>query len=103
MKKLLLERAVAGVEHHTTVDLLEEIAEDDELELVCEPSNPYDPFAVRVEWNGRKIGYVPMAISRLVHELIVGMDCYTYWITATASAVIPRRATIMFQLWMSPE
>jgi hypothetical protein len=31
----------------------------DALELVREGDNPHDPNAVRVEWRGRKLGYVP--------------------------------------------
>jgi hypothetical protein len=31
----------------------------DDLELVREAENPFDPNAVRVEWRGRKLGYVP--------------------------------------------
>jgi len=31
----------------------------DALELVREAGNPHDPNAVRVEWRGRKLGYVP--------------------------------------------
>lgn len=31
----------------------------DALELVREAGNPRDPNAVRVEWRGRKLGYVP--------------------------------------------
>ena len=31
----------------------------DALILVREPDNPSDADAVRLEWNGRKIGYVP--------------------------------------------
>ena len=31
----------------------------DTLELVREADNPHDPNAVRVEWRGRKLGYVP--------------------------------------------
>jgi HIRAN domain len=31
----------------------------DALELVREAENPFDPNAVRVEWRGRKLGYVP--------------------------------------------
>jgi hypothetical protein len=29
------------------------------LQLVREPHNPYDANAVRVEWRGVKLGYVP--------------------------------------------
>ena len=31
----------------------------DALELVRETDNPHDANAVRVEWRGRKLGYVP--------------------------------------------
>lgn len=31
----------------------------DALELVREPQNPHDGNAIRVEWRGRKLGYVP--------------------------------------------
>lgn len=33
----------------------------DTLALVREPDNPYDAKAVRVEWRGEKLGYVPRA------------------------------------------
>jgi hypothetical protein len=31
----------------------------DELTLAREPDNPHDAGAVRVEWRGHKLGYVP--------------------------------------------
>lgn len=31
----------------------------DPLDLVREADNPHDPNAVRVQWHGRKLGYVP--------------------------------------------
>lgn len=31
----------------------------DPLDLVREADNPHDPDAVRVQWHGRKLGYVP--------------------------------------------
>ena len=31
----------------------------DALELVREADNPHDPNAVRVDWRGRRLGYVP--------------------------------------------
>ena len=35
------------------------LREGDPLELVPEPGNAHDLNAVRVEWRGRKLGYVP--------------------------------------------
>src|SRR5689334_23732236 len=34
------------------------------LDLVREPENPHDANAVRVEWRGRKLGYVPRRDNR---------------------------------------
>ena len=39
--------------------MLRELKPGDRLELVREPRNPYDANAVRVEWRGVKLGYVP--------------------------------------------
>src|SRR3989304_3748927 len=36
-----------------------ELRAGDRLDLVREPDNPHDPNAVRVEWRGRRLGYVP--------------------------------------------
>jgi hypothetical protein len=35
------------------------LREGDGLDLVREPANAHDANAVRVEWRGRKLGYVP--------------------------------------------
>jgi hypothetical protein len=39
--------------------VLRELKPGDRLELVREPDNPHDANAVRVEWRGVKLGYVP--------------------------------------------
>ena len=45
----------------------------DALALVREPANPFDPDAIRLEWNGRKIGYVPRRENgALARELDAG-------------------------------
>jgi hypothetical protein len=35
------------------------LRQGDELQLVREPDNPYDANAVRIDWQGRRLGYVP--------------------------------------------
>jgi hypothetical protein len=45
----------------------------DALTLVREPDNPFDADAIRLEWNGRKIGYVPRRENgALARELDAG-------------------------------
>ena len=45
---------------------------DETLSLVREPRNPYDPYAVRIDYRGRKVGYIPRTHSRIVASLIDG-------------------------------
>ncbi|MBI2315664.1 MAG: HIRAN domain-containing protein [Betaproteobacteria bacterium] len=50
---------LAGFRYHEAKAAFAELRPGDRLDLVREPSNPHDPNAVRVEWRGRKLGYVP--------------------------------------------
>lgn len=50
---------LAGFRYHEAASLWGELRVGDALALVREPGNPHDPRAVRVEWRGRMLGYVP--------------------------------------------
>ena len=50
---------LAGFRHYDGAGLWRDMKAGDRLELVREPENPYDAGAIRVEWRGRKLGYVP--------------------------------------------
>lgn len=50
---------LAGFRHYDGGKVLRDLKPGDRLELVREPENPHDPNAVRVEWRGVKLGYVP--------------------------------------------
>ncbi len=50
---------VAGFKYYDGKALWDGIKVGDRLNLVREPDNPHDGNAVRIEWNGRKLGYVP--------------------------------------------
>ncbi len=50
---------LAGFRYGEGVEMWPQMREGDALDLVREAGNPYDPNAVRVEWRGRKLGYVP--------------------------------------------
>ena len=56
---LLQDSPLAGFQYHAGKTLWPQMQVGDALTLVREPDNPHDPRAVRVEWQGRKIGYVP--------------------------------------------
>lgn len=50
---------LAGFQFHEGKALWSRMQAGDVLTLVREPDNAYDPRAVRVEWQGHKLGYVP--------------------------------------------
>lgn len=50
---------LAGFRHYDGREVWREMKPGDRLQLVREPDNPYDANAVRVEWRGVKLGYVP--------------------------------------------
>lgn len=54
---------VAGVKHHEGALVLNQIKVGDELDLVAEPDNPFDPSAIAIMCGGVKLGYVPRACN----------------------------------------
>jgi hypothetical protein len=50
---------LAGFMYYDGAAVWDEMKKGDRLALVREPRNAYDPNAVRLEWNGRMLGYVP--------------------------------------------
>ena len=50
---------LAGFRYAEAAAVMPLLQPGDVLALVRESDNPHDPNAVRVEWNGRKLGYVP--------------------------------------------
>lgn len=60
-KILLQSSPLAGFRYYEGKQLWDEMKVGDPLQLVREPDNTHDPNAVRVEWQGHKLGYVPRA------------------------------------------
>ena len=50
---------LAGFRYAEAAAVMSLMHRGDALDLVREQDNPHDPDAVRVEWRGRKLGYVP--------------------------------------------
>lgn len=61
---------VAGLGYTQAQRFLAEMHAGERLQLVREPANPHDPRAVRVDWRGRKIGYVPRASNGAIAQLM---------------------------------
>ncbi len=50
---------LAGFRYYEARQVWQDMKVGDRLELVREPDNPYDAGAIRVEWRGVKLGYLP--------------------------------------------
>ena len=50
---------LAGFRYGEAAAVMPMLQPGDALELLREEGNPHDLNAVRVEWHGRKLGYVP--------------------------------------------
>lgn len=59
---------LAGFQYYGGKILWDEMRVGDPLALIREPDNPHDAKAVRVEWRGAKLGYLPRAENRDVAE-----------------------------------
>jgi len=64
---ILVQRSpLAGLRHYEAPEIWRDLQAGDRLEIVREAENPHDPNAVRVEWRGRKLGYLPRADNAAV-------------------------------------
>jgi hypothetical protein len=67
---LLQSSPVAGFQYHEGEAVWALLSCGEALDLVREPANPYDEKAVRVEWRGRKLGYVPRGENHAVAQMM---------------------------------
>ncbi len=67
---LLQDSPLAGFQYHAGKALWPQMQVGDGLTLIREPDNPHDAKAVRVEWQGHKIGYVPRRENADVARLL---------------------------------
>ena len=61
---------LAGSQYYAASEMWQEMHIGDALELIREPDNRHDRNAIRVEWRGHKLGYVPRAENRAVAAAI---------------------------------
>jgi len=64
---------IAGVQHHRIKDVLSKLEEGQWLTLRTEPTNKFDPNAIRIEFKDTMLGYVPkMRSAEISAKLSVG-------------------------------
>ena len=70
IRVLVQSSPLAGSQYYAVAELWPQIKPGDRLTLIREPDNRHDRKAIRVEWNGRILGYVPRAENRAVAQAI---------------------------------
>ena len=66
IKMLVQNSPLAGSQFYAVARIWNEIRIGDRLTLTREPDNRHDPNAVRVDWNGQQLGYIPRKENRAV-------------------------------------
>jgi len=66
IRMLVQNSPLAGSQYYAMEIFWSEIKVGDALALIREPDNKHDRNAIRVEWRGHKLGYVPRAQNRAV-------------------------------------
>lgn len=68
--KTLQHSPIAGFQYHEGEAVWADLALGQPLQLIREPENKYDDRAVRVEFNGQKLGYLPRLDNAAVSQLL---------------------------------
>lgn len=64
VRLLVQSSPLAGSQYHALSSVWSELRVGDRLTLAREPANRHDRHAIRVDWNGHPLGYVPRAENR---------------------------------------
>ncbi|MCX7164031.1 MAG: HIRAN domain-containing protein [Betaproteobacteria bacterium] len=72
VRVLVQSSPLAGFRYYAGENLWHEMREGDRLTLAREADNPHDANAVRIEWRGQKLGYLPRAENRAVAAAMDG-------------------------------
>lgn len=89
LRTLLQTSPIAGFQYHCGEDCWALMRAGDPLSLVREPGNRFDERAVRLEWNGEKIGYVPARDNAAISQLLDRDDCLDAVITQLRESADP--------------
>ena len=68
---------IAGRQYYEVLEVWTKLEIGQHLELIPEPNNRYDEYAVIVAFEGKKLGYLPRSQNKAVSQLLqAGHDAY---------------------------
>jgi hypothetical protein len=90
---------IAGFQYHDGETVWSQLRVADALQLIREAGNVYDPRAVRVEWQGHILGYVPRLDNATISHLLDHQQNLQAYITALEESRNPwQRVTFTIHL-----
>lgn len=78
---------VAGFQYYGGLEIVDQLHRGQRYELVAEPENPYDEFAVAIYWGTIQLGYVPRTENRQISRLLqqsAKLNCQAVWVEVEA-------------------
>ena len=78
---------IAGVQHHPGMkEVIKDLEVGNVLDLVPDPENKFDPNAVRIEYKGNMLGFVPKKFSSEVVGIldVAKVECLIQTLDPTA-------------------
>jgi hypothetical protein len=67
---LLQTSPIAGFQYHQGEAIWAQLSQGATLQLIREPQNQYDTRAVRIDFQGQKLGYLPKLDNAAVSQLL---------------------------------
>ncbi|GHU49212.1 HIRAN domain-containing protein [Betaproteobacteria bacterium] len=99
-RRIELQRSpLAGFQHHQGEQVWSYLQVGAQLQLIREPDNIHDARAVRVDWQGQKLGYVPRHDNAALSQLLDRGQALTAAISTLKSAHNPWDR-IEFVVWL---
>lgn len=86
---LIAQLPLAGSQYHALAQVRTQLAPGTPLLLRREPGNRHDPQAIRVEWQGYLLGYVPRRFNRALAAALAAGQPLQAWVTAIQPAEDP--------------
>lgn len=86
---LLQTSPVAGFQYYDGGKVWKNLAVGDAVQLVREPDNRHDEYAIEVYWKDRKLGYVPRVANRTLAQMLDRGETLTAKIANRQSADDP--------------
>lgn len=100
-RRLLGRFVVAGFQYHDGLAVVRRLRPGQKLQLVPEPANRHDPYAVAIiTRRGHMLGYVPRTENRAIHRLLSQGEQIVCRITAVRPDAAPWQMVEVEVCWV---